>query len=80
MDLDLGDRCSPSFQVVSGLAATRDGCEPLTYCLQPILAIEVMQSPCSDTYAFVSQLRMIQRLKVRESFSSFLLCAQFTSF
>lgn len=63
LDLDLGRRCLPSFQVVSGLAATRDGCEPLTDCLQPLLAIEVMQNPCADTYAFVSQLRMIQRLK-----------------
>ncbi|KAK3912121.1 Mediator of RNA polymerase II transcription subunit 24 [Frankliniella fusca] len=63
MDLDLGSRCLPSFQVVSGLAATKDGCEPLTYCLQPLLAIEVMQNPCADTYTLVSQLRMIQRLK-----------------
>ncbi|KAJ1522847.1 hypothetical protein ONE63_001995 [Megalurothrips usitatus] len=63
MDLDLGSRCLPSFQVVSGLTATKDGCEPLTYCLQPLLAIEVMQNPCADTSAFVSQLRMIQRLK-----------------
>lgn len=67
LDLDLGRRCLPSFQVVSGLAATRDGCEPLTDCLQPLLAIEVMQNPCADTYAFVSQLRMIQRLKVVQS-------------
>lgn len=37
--------------------------EAITYCLQPILAVEVLLHPSRDTQIFVTQLLMIQHLK-----------------
>ena len=37
--------------------------EPITYCLQPLLAVQNLINPSSETSTYVSQLRMIQRLK-----------------
>lgn len=37
--------------------------ESITYCLQPMLAVKVLQNPNSDTLAYVADLLMIQRLK-----------------
>ncbi|XP_066998835.1 mediator of RNA polymerase II transcription subunit 24 [Anabrus simplex] len=37
--------------------------EPVTYCLQALLAIEVLLNPSSDTQVFVNQLLMVKRLK-----------------
>lgn len=37
--------------------------EPIAYCLQPLLAVEVQLNPNSDTQVFVSELLMIHRLK-----------------
>lgn len=37
--------------------------ESITYCLQPLLAVKVLQNPNSDTQVYVSDLLMIQRLK-----------------
>ncbi|XP_065336321.1 mediator of RNA polymerase II transcription subunit 24 [Cloeon dipterum] len=37
--------------------------EPITYCLQPLLAVEVLLNPSADTQFFVNQLLLIQRLK-----------------
>ncbi|XP_059614559.1 mediator of RNA polymerase II transcription subunit 24 [Phlebotomus argentipes] len=39
------------------------GVEAITYCLQPLLAVEVLLNPSSDTQIYVNQLLMIQRLK-----------------
>jgi mediator of RNA polymerase II transcription subunit 24 len=41
-----------------------DDPEPVTYCLQALLAIEVLLNPSSDTQMFVNELLMVQRLKV----------------
>lgn len=38
--------------------------EPVTYCLQPLLTVNVLLNPTLDTSVFVNQLLMIQRLKV----------------
>lgn len=37
--------------------------ESITYCLQPLLAVKVLQNPNSDTKSYVADLQMIQRLK-----------------
>ncbi|XP_012274069.1 mediator of RNA polymerase II transcription subunit 24 isoform X2 [Orussus abietinus] len=37
--------------------------ESITYCLQPLLSVQVLTNPCMETTAFVNQLLMIQRLK-----------------
>ncbi|ETN64864.1 thyroid hormone receptor-associated protein complex 100 kDa component [Anopheles darlingi] len=37
--------------------------EPITYCLQPLLAVEVLLNPMSDTTQYVSQLINLRRLK-----------------
>lgn len=37
--------------------------ESITYCLQPLLAVKVLQNPNSDTQVYVGDLLMIQRLK-----------------
>jgi hypothetical protein len=41
-----------------------DDSEPVTYCLQALLATEVLLNPSSDTQIFVNELLMVQRLKV----------------
>lgn len=41
-----------------------DLAEPVTYCLQPLLAVEVLLNPSSDTQVFVNEILMVQRLKV----------------
>ncbi|KAK6631151.1 hypothetical protein RUM43_014247 [Polyplax serrata] len=38
-------------------------CEPVTYCLQPLLAIEVMLTPGCETNYLVNKLIMLQKLK-----------------
>ena len=37
--------------------------ESITYCLQPLLAVKVLQKPNGDTNMYVNDLLMIQRLK-----------------
>lgn len=37
--------------------------ESITYCLQPLLAVQVLLNPSTETAVFVNQLLMIQRLK-----------------
>lgn len=37
--------------------------EPITYCLQPLIAVEVQRNPNCSTDAYVSQLLMIKQLK-----------------
>ncbi|XP_054732184.1 mediator of RNA polymerase II transcription subunit 24 [Anastrepha obliqua] len=39
------------------------GVESISYCVQPLLAVEVLLNPCNDTSYFVAELQMIQRLK-----------------
>lgn len=43
--------------------STEKNVEPLTYCLQALLAIEVLLNPSCDTQVLVNQLLMIQRIK-----------------
>ena len=38
-------------------------CEPVTYCLQPLLAVEIMLNPGCETSYLVEKLIMLQRLK-----------------
>ncbi|CAH1408167.1 unnamed protein product [Nezara viridula] len=40
-----------------------DNTEPLTYCIQALLAIQVMLNPSVDTNELANQLRLLQRLK-----------------
>lgn len=47
----------------SGVDGNPDDSEPVTYCLQALLAIEVLLNPSSDTQMFVNELLMVQRLK-----------------
>ena len=47
-----------------GIDGKTDTSEPVTYCLQALLAIEVLLNPSSDTQMFVNELLMVQRLKV----------------
>lgn len=37
--------------------------EPIIYCLQPLLAVQNLVNPCTETSIYISQLHMIQRLK-----------------
>ncbi|KAL7305131.1 hypothetical protein TKK_0002534 [Trichogramma kaykai] len=37
--------------------------EPITYCLQPLLAVQNLINPSTETSTYISQLHMIQRLK-----------------
>ena len=37
--------------------------ESITYCLQPLFAVQVQLNPSTETAVFVNQLLMIQRLK-----------------
>lgn len=37
--------------------------ESITYCLQPLMSVEILLNPSNGTDAYISQLRMIQRLK-----------------
>lgn len=39
------------------------GVESTTYCLQPLLSIEILLNPTADTQTFITELQMIQRLK-----------------
>ncbi|XP_067643871.1 mediator of RNA polymerase II transcription subunit 24 isoform X2 [Eurosta solidaginis] len=39
------------------------GLESISYCVQPLLAVEVLLNACNDTSYFVTELQMIQRLK-----------------
>ncbi|XP_063216057.1 mediator of RNA polymerase II transcription subunit 24 [Bacillus rossius redtenbacheri] len=43
--------------------AAEDSSEPVTYCLQALLAVEVLQNPSADTHMFVSEALMVKRLK-----------------
>lgn len=42
---------------------TKTECEPVTYCLQPLLAVEIMLNPGCETNYLVDKLIMLQRLK-----------------
>ncbi|XP_066597518.1 mediator of RNA polymerase II transcription subunit 24 isoform X2 [Prorops nasuta] len=37
--------------------------EPITYCLQPLFAVQVLINPSTETAVFVNQMFMVQRLK-----------------
>lgn len=37
--------------------------ESITYCLQPLFAVQVLLNPSTETSVFVNQLLMVQRLK-----------------
>ena len=37
--------------------------EPITYCLQPLLAVETLLNPSRDTQSYVDELLMIQNVK-----------------
>ncbi|XP_046421667.1 mediator of RNA polymerase II transcription subunit 24 [Neodiprion fabricii] len=37
--------------------------EPITYCLQPLFAVQVLLNPSTETTVLVNQLLMIQRIK-----------------
>lgn len=37
--------------------------EPISYCVQPLLAVEVLLNPCNDTSYYVAEMQMLQRLK-----------------
>ncbi|XP_055602238.1 mediator of RNA polymerase II transcription subunit 24 [Uranotaenia lowii] len=39
------------------------GVEPITYCMQPLIAIDILLNPNCDTQTFVSEFLSIQRLK-----------------
>ncbi|KAL1379418.1 hypothetical protein pipiens_014920 [Culex pipiens pipiens] len=39
------------------------GIEPITYCLQPLIAIEILFNPNCDTQTYVAEFMSIQRLK-----------------
>nr|CAD7448099.1 unnamed protein product [Timema bartmani] len=41
-----------------------DVSEPVTYCLQALLVIEVLQNPSADTQMFVNEMLMVKRLKL----------------
>ncbi|XP_024935651.1 mediator of RNA polymerase II transcription subunit 24 isoform X2 [Cephus cinctus] len=45
------------------LHSTTAEMESITYCLQPLLAVQVLLNPSTETSVFVNQLLMIQRLK-----------------
>ncbi|XP_069683870.1 mediator of RNA polymerase II transcription subunit 24 isoform X2 [Periplaneta americana] len=47
----------------NGADGKTDTSEPVTYCLQALLAIEALLNPSSDTQMFVNELLMVQRLK-----------------
>lgn len=38
--------------------------EPITYVLQPLLAIRVMLNPATETQVLVDKLKMIRQIKV----------------
>ncbi|XP_073842226.1 mediator complex subunit 24 [Musca autumnalis] len=37
--------------------------EAVSYCVQPLLAVEVLLNPCNDTSYYVAEMQMLQRLK-----------------
>ncbi|EDW30050.1 Trap100 [Drosophila persimilis] len=37
--------------------------EKISYCIQPLLAVEVLLIPCKETSYYVAELQMLQRLK-----------------
>uniref|UniRef100_A0A1A9WLL4 Mediator of RNA polymerase II transcription subunit 24 n=1 Tax=Glossina brevipalpis TaxID=37001 RepID=A0A1A9WLL4_9MUSC len=37
--------------------------EPVTYCVQPLLTVDVLLNPCNDTSYYVAKMQMVQRLK-----------------
>lgn len=37
--------------------------ESITYCLQPLISVEILLHPSNDTETFISKLKMVQRLK-----------------
>lgn len=42
--------------------------EPITYVLQPLLAIRVMLNPATETQVLVDKLKMIRQIKVSNMF------------
>ncbi|KAK9506154.1 hypothetical protein O3M35_008141 [Rhynocoris fuscipes] len=49
--------------LTSSLNGSVDTSEPLTYCVQALLAIEVMMNPCADTTHLANQLHLLLRIK-----------------
>lgn len=43
--------------------ASKQSVETITYCLQPLIGVEVLLNPCKTTQSYVSQLLTIQQLK-----------------
>lgn len=56
--------CRLDINSEGGADGKPDNSEPVTYCLQALLAIEVLLNPSSDTQMFVNELLLVQRLKV----------------
>jgi len=56
--------CHLDIDSENGADGRPDNSEPVTYCLQALLAIEVLLNPSSDTQMLVNELLMVQRLKV----------------
>ena len=61
----------------SGTDGMLDNSEPVTYCLQALLAIEVLLNPSSDTQMFVNELLMVHRLKVMSQGVLLQVCFEF---
>ncbi|PSN33113.1 hypothetical protein C0J52_23117 [Blattella germanica] len=55
--------CNLDIDNENGIDGEPDNSEPVTYCVQALLAIEVLLNPSSDTQMFVNELLMVQRLK-----------------
>ncbi|XP_021940557.1 mediator of RNA polymerase II transcription subunit 24, partial [Zootermopsis nevadensis] len=55
--------CRLDINSEGGADGKPDNSEPVTYCLQALLAIEVLLNPSSDTQMFVNELLLVQRLK-----------------
>lgn len=61
----------------NGTDGMLDNSEPVTYCLQALLAIEVLLNPSSDTQMFVNELLMVHRLKVMSQGVLLQVCFEF---
>lgn len=43
--------------------ATKEAAEPITYCMQPLIAVSMQRNPCKSTDSFTSQFLIIKQLK-----------------
>ncbi|EDW79003.1 uncharacterized protein Dwil_GK12010 [Drosophila willistoni] len=48
---------------MQNLNSPQQPAEKISYCVQPLLAVEVLLNPCKDTSYYVAELQMLQRLK-----------------